>query len=152
MGLIAALIILGLVLLFAEILIIPGVGVAGILGVLSMGGSCYWAFREYGTTAGLIVLAIIIVLLTLILIWALRTKTWEKMSLKTNITSKAIVLEDSVSAGDKGQAVTRLAPMGNVRFGNEVQEVVSLDGIINSGERVEVVRIEDNKIYVKVCR
>ena len=97
-------------------------------------------------------IAIIIVLLTLILIWALRTKTWEKMSLKTNITSKAIVLEASVSAGDKGQAVTRLAPMGNVRFGNEVQEVVSMDGIVNSGERVEVVRIEDNKIYVKACR
>ena len=74
------------------------------------------------------------------------------MSLKTNISSKAVALEASVSAGDKGQAVTRLAPMGNVRFGNDVQEVVSLDGIVNSGEKVEVVRIEDNKIYVKVSR
>ena len=36
MGFIITLILVGLVLIFAEILLIPGVGVAGILGILSM--------------------------------------------------------------------------------------------------------------------
>ena len=44
MGLIVTLIIVGLILIFAEVLIIPGVGVAGILGLLSLGGSCFYAF------------------------------------------------------------------------------------------------------------
>ena len=39
MGLIITLILVGLVLILAEILLIPGVGVAGVLGLLSMGGS-----------------------------------------------------------------------------------------------------------------
>lgn len=152
MGLIVALIILGLVLMFAEILLIPGIGFAGILGLLSMGGSCYLAFAYHGTTTGLIVLAVIVVLLILILVWALRAKTWEKMSLKTNITAKAVVPEVSVAVGDKGLSVTRLAPMGNARFEDQVLEVTSMNGIVNSGERIEVVMIEDNKIYVVVSK
>lgn len=152
MGLIVALIILGLVLLLAEILLIPGIGIAGILGVLSMGGSCYWAFHEYGTSAGLLVLAIILVLLVLFLIWVLRAKTWEKMSLKTNISSKAVVPEVAVYVGDRGLTVTRLAPMGNVRFGDRVLEVTSIDGIINSSKEVEVVMIEDHRVFVKECK
>ena len=38
MGLVISLIIIGLLLMFAEILIIPGVGIAGILGVAAMAG------------------------------------------------------------------------------------------------------------------
>ena len=152
MGLIVALIILGLVLMFAEILLIPGIGFAGILGLLSMGGSCYLAFADHGTTTGLIVLAVIVVLLILFLVWALRAKTWEKMSLKASITAKAVLPEVSVTVGDKGLSVTRLAPMGNARFGNQVLEVTSMNGIVNSGENIEVVMIEDNKIYVVVSK
>ena len=55
MGFIITLILVGLVLMFAEILIIPGVGVAGILGLLSLGGSCFYAFYEFGNTVGAIV-------------------------------------------------------------------------------------------------
>jgi membrane-bound ClpP family serine protease len=152
MGLIIALIILGLVLLLAEILLIPGVGFAGILGLVSMGGSCYLAFADYGTSTGLVVLSVIVVVLIILLIWVLRAKTWEKMALKTNITAKAGLPEVSVSTGDRGQSVTRLAPMGNARFGDEVLEVSSMSGIINSGEEIEVVMIEDCKIYVKSCK
>ena len=45
MGFLITLVLVGLVLIFAEILLIPGVGVAGVLGLLSMGGSCYYAFH-----------------------------------------------------------------------------------------------------------
>ena len=41
MEIIVMLILVGLVLIFAEILIIPGVGVAGVLGLLSLAGSCF---------------------------------------------------------------------------------------------------------------
>lgn len=151
MGLIIALIVLGLALLFAEILIIPGVGFAGILGVLCMGGSCYFAFADFGTTTGLIVLAVILLILVLMLIWVLRAKTWKKMALDTNIESKAVQMAVPVAVGDRGVAVTRLAPMGNARFNNRSIEVTSYEGIINSGTEVEVLFVEGMKVTVKVC-
>lgn len=148
MGLIISLILLGLVLLFAEILLIPGIGVAGILGIVSMGASCYLAFTGYGLATGLIVLSVILVILILMLIWVLRAKTWKRMSLETNIDSKAVVQGAEISVGDRGTTVTRLSPMGNVRFGNDVCEVTSMEGIIPSGTEVIVTMIEGAKITV----
>lgn len=151
MGLVITLIIVGLILILAEILLIPGIGVAGILGLLAMGGSCYYSFYEFGNTVGAIVTAANSVLLIVTLIYVLRAKTWKRMSLETNIDSKAVEDESSyVSLGDKGVAVTRLAPMGTVRFGDHVAEVRAVEGIIDPGTEVEVAMIEDKRIFVSI--
>ena len=57
--------------------------------------------------------------------------------------------ESTLSIGDSGKAVTRLAPMGTARFGGKSYEVKSLEGMIDAGTEVEIVMFEDNKIYVK---
>lgn len=150
MGFVITLILVGLVLIFAEILLIPGVGVAGILGLLSMGGSCFYAFYEFGNTTGAIITAVNIVLVVALAVWILRAKTWKRMALETNIDSKAVSSEVSVLAvGDRGRTLTRLAPMGSARFGDYVIEVKALEGMLDPNVDVEVVLIEDNKIYVK---
>ena len=149
MALVITLTVIGLLLILAEILLIPGVGVAGILGILSLGGSCYYSFYEFGNSVGAIVTVINAVLLLVMLIYALRAKTWKRMTLETNVDSKAVEDESLyVSLGDKGVAKTRLAPMGSVRFGDRVAEVKAVEGIVDSGTEVEVVMIEDKKIYV----
>ena len=148
MGFIITLILVGLVLIFVEILLVPGVGVAGILGLLCLVGSSVYSFYYMGTTAGLIVTVVNSLLLIGLTIYVLRAKTWKRMSLETNIDSKAV--EDAVlSVGDKGKTMTRLAPMGAARFGDNVVEVKALEGMLDPGTPVKVVLIEDNKIYVR---
>lgn len=149
MGFIITLILVGLVLIFAEILLIPGIGVAGILGLLSIGGSCVYAFYEISTTAGVIVTAVNAALLVALTIWVLRAKTWKRLTLETTVEGKAVSTETTISVGDRGVAVSRLAPMGIVRFGEDVVEVKALEGMIDSAVEVEVVMIEDNRIYVQ---
>lgn len=148
MGLVITLIILGLLLLFAEILIIPGVGVAGILGLLSMCGSCVYAFMEMGKDAGFIVTAVNVVMIVLLTIWVLRAKTWQRLALNTNIDTKAVVPEVNVVPGAKGVSITRLAPMGMARFGDMRLEVTAREGIIDPGVEVEVVEVDGIKVYV----
>ena len=148
MGFVITLILVGIILIFVEILLIPGVGVAGVLGLLSMGGSCFYAFHEFGLTTGIIVAVVNAVLIIGLAIYVLRAKTWKRMSLETNIDSKTV--ESAVlSLGDKGKTLTRLAPMGSARFGDYVVEVKALEGMLDPEVPVEVVLIEDNKIYVK---
>ena len=150
MGFVIVLILVGLVLIFAEILLIPGVGVAGVLGLVSMGGSCFYAFNQMGTTTGIIVTVINAVLIVGLTVWVLRAKTWKRFTLNTNIDSKAVIIdEDMIAVGDTGTTLTRLYPMGNALFGNETYEVKALEGMIDSGEKVEIVLIEDKKIYVR---
>ena len=152
MGFIITSILVGLVLIFAEILLVPGVGIAGVLGLLSMGGSCFYAFMEVGQTTGIIVTVINAVLIVALTVWVLRAKTWRKMALKTNIDSKAVSSEASVLAlGDRGRTLTRLAPMGSARFKDFVVEVKALEGMLDPDVDVEVVLIEDGRIYVKTC-
>lgn len=148
MGLVVSLMIIGLLLVFAEVLIIPGVGVVGILGIAAMAGSCVYAFMEISQTAGIIVTAVNAVLLVLITIWVLRAKTWERLALATNIDSKAIVPEAEVVPGTVGVTVTRLAPMGTARFGDLRMEVTAREGIIDPGVEVEVVEVDGIKVYV----
>ena len=150
MGLIITLILLGLLLVLAEILLIPGVGIAGVLGLLAMGGSCAYAFMEMVNMTGIIVTSVNAVLLVALIIWVLRAQTWKRLSLETNIDSKAVVPEVEVSVGDKGRSVTRLAPMGTVRFGDNSLEATSMEGLIDPGMDVQVVAIEDAKIYVSI--
>lgn len=153
MGLIISLVIVGLILILAEILLIPGVGIAGVLGVLSMGGSCFYAFHEFGNLTGGVVTGINAILLVVLLVFVLRAKTWKRMTLETNIDAKAVADESEVVAvGDKGRTLTRLAPMGSVRFGDNVAEVKAIEGMINPGTDVEVVMIEDNRIVVRTAR
>lgn len=151
MALIITLILVGIVLILAEILLIPGVGVAGILGLLSLGGSCWYAFYEFGNMTGGIVTGVVALLIVLTTIYVLRAKTWKRMSLETNIDSKAVEDDSAyVSLGLRGVAVTRLAPMGVVRFGEKAVEVKAVEGIIDAGSEVEVMMIEDHKIYVSL--
>ena len=152
MGLLITLILIGFVLILAEILIIPGVGVAGVLGLLSLSGSCYYAFYEFGSLTGGIVTGVMALILLLLTVYVLRAKTWKRFALETNIDSKAVSAERVLEVGDRGKTVTRLAPMGAVRVGDNVVEVKALEGMIDTDVEVEVVLIEDNKIYVSPLR
>ena len=45
--------------------------------------------------------------------------------------------------------MTRLGPMGTARFDGKSYEVTALEGMIDAGQEVEVVHIENNKVYVR---
>ena len=150
MAFIIVLTIVGLVLILSEIFLIPGVGVAGVLGVLALGGACYYVFYEFGVVAGIIFTAAIVTVLIGLVIYTIKTKTWKKLALNTKIDSKAQDSgEESLSVGDTGKAVTRLAPIGMARINGKSYEVKSLEGMLDAGTEIAVVLFEDNKIYVK---
>ena len=148
MGLIVTLILVGIVMMIAEILLVPGIGVAGILGLLSMGGSCWYAFYEFGSLTGGIVTVVTAVVLVVFAVIVLRAKTWQKMTLNTKIESKVNNVTFELRVSDRGRTITRLAPMGSVRFGNEVVEVKALEGMIDPDIDVEICLMEEGKIYV----
>ena len=149
--LVITLIIAGILLLGAELIIIPGFGVAGILGITSLVASCWVAFTHISTIAGIIVIVANIILVIGSTIIMLRSKTWKKLSLNTNVNSKVdIAPEDKgVGAGEKGVALSRLAPGGKIQIGTEVLEGFTRDAIIEAGTCIVVSEVEDNKVYVK---
>ena len=147
MGLVITLILVGVILILVEILLIPGIGIAGILGLASICGSAYYAFAHLGPWTGVIVTVVNIALLAVLICYALRGKTWKRLELDTVIDKH--IKEEEVAVGDRGMAATRLGPIGSARINDKSYEVTSLEGMIDAGTRVEIVHIEHNKIYVR---
>lgn len=148
MGLIIALFAVGIILLLAEMLLIPGIGVAGVLGLASLGGSCYYGFYHYGVAGGTIVTAVCVILIICFIVYSLRAKTWKRLSLDA-VIGKNPAETASLSVGDRGSTLTRLAPAGTARIGDVTCEVHSVDGIVNPGTDVEVVSVRDGRVSVK---
>ena len=148
---IITLIIIGQALLFIELAIIPGLGVAGVLGLGAIAGSCYLSFANISTTAGIMIILINIILATIVVMLTLRKKTWKRFSLDTNIDAKidTPIKEKGVSVGDTGTAITRLAPTGTAIINGNTLEVTTRGILIDPQKSIEVIEISNNKVYVK---
>lgn len=149
-ALIIALILLGIVCLILELLVIPG-GIVGIIGFLMMAGGIVAAYVEHGMITGNIVLISTLVLTIIAVVIMLRSKTWRKLMLKTNIDSKMNEIdEEKIKVGMEGIAVSRLAPMGKGKFNDETIEVTSGYGLIDAQTPIIITKIEGNKVIVKL--
>jgi membrane-bound ClpP family serine protease len=144
------LIALGVILLLLEFAVIPGSTIAGIGGIVVLGYSVYLAFNEYGTLAGVFTLVILITFIPVLFIKFLKSKTGKKIQLDSTITGKVDVLERAYfKVGDKGTAISRLAPIGKVEINGRIVEGKSTGDFIDDRALVEIVEIQDNKLIVK---
>lgn len=141
---------LGILLMIAEVLVVPGVGFVGIIGFVLLLVSVYLAYDK-DTTTGHLILAGASVSSIGILILSLRAKTWERVSLKTTLTGKSNPhnYQEEFKIGDTGKTTSRLNPIGKARINNQVIEVKSFSDFIDQGASIEIVDIEGNKITVK---
>jgi len=141
---------LGIIFFLLEIFFLPGISVGGVAGVLFVGASIWYAFSHLGPTVGLITIAGGVVAMGLA-IWAfVRSKALDKMSLNTELDGKVDALNGiALSVGDKGVTVSRLAPIGKVRFGTEVVEAKSQDGFIDQTVAVEIVEVSTYGVLVR---
>ncbi|MCK5067279.1 MAG: serine protease [Bacteroidales bacterium] len=151
MTVIIILIILGILLFVIEFLLVPGVTVAGIGGLVLTVFGVYKAFNDFGTATGVWVLAGTLMLSVFVIIMSLRARTWDRLMLKTKIqgTVDSALTEDQIKAGDRGSALTRLAPMGKVLVNELVREAKSTEGYVDEHTEIEVVSVEGTRISVK---
>lgn len=150
-ALIIALIIIGVILLVTELIIIPGFGVTGILGIAAMIASCCLGWYHFGSAWGTWIILINVAVILLLLFLLLRSKTWKRASLQTNINSK--VDEDprkkGIKPGMRGISLTRLAPGGQARIGENNIEVFSRGQLIDACKELEVTDIDGTKVFVR---
>ena len=147
---IAAFVLIGLILLIAEIIFVPGTTVVGIAGFLSISHGIYKSYSLYGNTVGTLTLVGSLVVSILAIYWSFSSKAWERFSLKS--TMKSRVNEDCtivLNVGDIGQSVSTLKPIGKALFNDVEVEVTSNGGYVDENVELEVIQIDGKKIIVK---
>ncbi len=162
-----ALFVIGVILLALEILVIPGFGIAGILGIIfvlcglafSMLANDYFDFKI--SKPGLLMNAFLIVLSSMIfsviimVIFGknlLRSPVFRRLVLKdeqlaaTGYTSSPIK-ENMINK--EGIAKTVLRPSGKIEIEGVWYDAVALDGFIEVGEYVYVEKHENYNLFVR---
>ncbi len=151
--LIVLLLIVGALLLVAELVLLPGVTVAAIGSVACYGGAAWVAYDGHGIGGLLWTLGAVIVL-SIIAIWfSLRAKTWRKLALAEKIESRSQdAPENAIKVGERGVSVGRLAPMGMVEIGGRTWEAKTTGTFIDPHTEVEVVGFENFNVVVRVAK
>lgn len=154
-GLSLSLIIVGIILIFLEIFIIPGFGIAGIPGILLLLGGVFMAADTLAE--GFIYLLITLLttgLLTFILYKTGRLKkVWRKISLgEKQDNSEGYVAPKKEYAkylGKTGTALTLLRPAGSAVIEGERVDVVTDGSFIPKDSKIAVMAVEGTRIIVR---
>jgi membrane-bound serine protease (ClpP class) len=155
------LIVAGLALIALEVLVIPGFGVAGIVGiacliagiVLSMLGRFPTA-ADISEAVWITIGALIIASIGVVILFRLFEKRpfWSKISLASVQTKDAGFVSSAAGPrvlGQIGTAMTDLRPAGTGLFDNERLDVVTSGEYIDAGEQIKVVKEEGYRRVVE---
>lgn len=145
-----SLIVIGIALVIIEIILVPGTTIVGFLGaILAMAGIAL-CFSYFGSTTGWYTLGGTAVFSAALFYWSLRTRAWERFSLKSTISGRVNEVDThTLKVGEEGNAVSALRPMGKAELAGQFVEVTSLGAFIETGTRIRIVRVSSNQIIVE---
>lgn len=144
------LILLGIFLLMLEILFVPGM-VLGFISIVLMLVGVIFTFKDYGTTAGIISLLATAASTAVAVYWAFHSPLWKKIQVHAQMDGKANALADGkINIGDMGKTISRLNPMGKAIINNIQVEVQVIEGFIDQEQDITVIKVGQNKIFVKL--
>lgn len=140
---------LAITLILLEIFLLPGITVAGLSGFLFAIGGLVFAYMT-STTIGHITLISSAVIFAGIFFWLLRSKSFSKVALHTEIDSKLTSSRDlGITAGDEGVTLSRLSPIGKASINGITVEAKSLGEMIDEKQPIVVIRVDGYNVIVK---
>lgn len=135
-------------LIIVEIFFIPGTTFFGIMGAIGVGIGLYYAFQISNQFA-YIALATGVGFFVVLFFVGKNMMKDSKMNLKGEITEKVNTYNQGlVAIGDKGVTISVLKPGGKAFINNKKIEVYSMGSYLDKDVSIEVVKIEENKIFV----
>ena len=138
-----------IVLFLLEIFLLPGITIAGVGGALFAIGGIIYAY-SIGTVTGHITLISSVVVFIGFFAWLLRAKSFQRVALNTNVDSTLTSTRDmGLQLGDKGIALSRLAPIGKARFGDITVEAKTQGDFIDEQTPIVIIRLEGYNVVVE---
>ena len=152
----------GIILFALEIFVIPGFGIAGVLGIVAILAGLILSLVGAGDTSQVVVMAtgrvvlslLIAVIASLVMLRFLPRLPFGRRlileaGLPSNVGYASAPDSDSRWRGKRGRASSPLRPAGIAEFEGERVDVVSEGELIDAGQFVEVTRVDGNRIVVR---
>jgi len=145
----SSLLIIGLILLLAEVIFVPGTTIVGILGmIVSLAGVAY-AFISFEAETAWWITGIAAILNLAAIIYGFSSGVWNRFSLKSEIKGGTFDgRTEGLQIGMPGRTVSDLKPVGKAIIDDKIYEVRSSGGFISVGTAITIIKIENNTITV----
>lgn len=161
---------IGIILLFVEILVFPGTIILGVLGLCLIFGSIIWALadvwpnKEFEMSGDIFLVPLIDVGLGLIIAvagiiilgrYVFKTTIWDRLVLKSAVDERGSYASDqktqniAVEIGTLGLSKTELVPTGIIEIEGKRYEARSAIGLIEKNINVEVIAKDGFSLIVR---
>ena len=149
MWLIVLLLILAALLLAVELVLLPGITVAGFMA-LAADACALWLAYGAGRVTFAVTFGAAVALAGLTVFICLREKTWRVLSLDSNIEGQSQPSPQcQVQVGQCGMTLSRLAPSGKVEIEGKILEAKTLDEFIDPRTEVTVSGFDNFTVVVR---
>ncbi|SFQ22539.1 NfeD family protein [Caldicoprobacter faecalis] len=153
--LMALLFILGAVLVAIEFMV-PGFGIAGTLGIISLLLGIVVASRVVSPPVLVGIIAAVLLVIVSLLVWAYRSATKGGKISRTLLLHSRLDKEQGYTSvqpeeslvGMEGVALSMLRPSGTAQIGDRRVDVVTEGEFIPKGTRVRVIKVEGFRVVV----
>ncbi|MBO6574032.1 MAG: hypothetical protein JJ896_01335 [Rhodothermales bacterium] len=151
-----ALILLGLALIAAEVYLVPGINIFGIVGLVLIVFAVGYVFTESGPMGGMVTLLGAGAACGLMFWGMWQSGAWERFVLSTSLGrgsggGERESEQRSTYLGKQGLALTPLRPTGVVEIEGKRIEVVTEGEFISSGSWVRVVAMDRRRFFVRLA-
>ena len=148
---IVVLFIAGIILILAEVFVIPGFGIAGISGITAVLASLFFIFPN--TTIAINVL-LAVVLFTLVIAFIMfkkfgSSRFWRRISLESNSKDYYSSTSKKDYLNREGKTLSKLRPAGTIKIDEDRVDAVSEGAFIEKGKRVKVISVSGSRIVVR---
>jgi len=144
------LILVGLILIYLELIFVPGTTIFGVLGLILTSIGIYITYNLFGAKTGSTVLAGSFLVSIIALFYSFKSGAWNKFALNTK--SKGKFNEDytlDLKVEMEGKTLSDLKPIGKAEFGDKSFEVTTNGNHVGSGQAIKILNIIGNKIIVE---
>lgn len=147
---IAGIILVGLVLVFLEIFLIPGTTLFGVVGGIALLIGIILVYTTYGSKWGNITAGGTFVAILIAIVAGFKVIQSNKLAMKAEITGKVNELEKGLyTIGERGIAVSDLRPNGKGMFSGNKVDIYTNGDYVDRDTEVEIIKITNDKIFVK---
>lgn len=145
-----AFILLGLVLIAAEIIFIPGTTVIGFVGFFTAVGGIYYGYKIYDTATGHAILVGTTVVGGIMTYLSFKFEVWRMFALKENIEGKVTTnVKINIEEGKEGITTSALRPMGSAEIDGEIFEVKTYGSYVEANQKIRIIRVDNDTIIVE---
>ena len=146
---IISLLVLGLGLLFIESFFIPGTTIVGLIGFGMILFGIYLGYNNFGLLTGSALLVATLIIVGVGIKIAIKKKSWQRFALKDEIQGRVNNEAIHIEIGQEGISSSALRPSGEALFEDKNYEVHTLGKFVDANQKIKVISIEHNKIFVQ---